>query len=98
MDRVKWFRDRAARDQAQEEKEILECEFEHAQCSFSRMAEAWKTLAKQSAPQGYCAYVCRQASMYDAFNIHCRDLSTKALALRPMYLDGKLVSNVCPNV
>ena len=62
------------------------------------MAKAWKALAKQDAPRGYRAYACRQASMYDAFNIHCRDLSIKALALRPMYLDDKPVSNVCPNM
>ncbi|KAF8326718.1 hypothetical protein F5887DRAFT_925190 [Amanita rubescens] len=48
MDRVKWFRDRAARDRAREEKEILECEFERAQRSFSEMAKAWKALAKKA--------------------------------------------------
>ena len=98
MDRVKWFRDRAARDRAREEKEILESEFERTQRSFSRMAEAWNALAKQNAPHGFRAYACRQASMYDTFNIHCRDLCIKALALRPRYLDEKPVSNVYPNI
>ena len=82
MDRVKWFRDRAARDRAREEKEILECEFDRAQHSFSKMAEAWKKLAKKVSPGGYRSYAYRQASMYDAFNSHCRDMYTKACALR----------------
>ena len=82
MDRVKWFRDHAACDQAQEEKEILESEFDHVLHSFSRMAEVWKALAEQDAPPGYRSYAYWQASLYDAFRSQCWDLSFKACSLR----------------
>ena len=82
VDRVKWFRDRAACDRAREEKEILESEFDRVLHSFSRMAEAWKALAEQDAPPGYRSYAYQQASLYDAFCSQCWDLSFKACSLR----------------
>ena len=87
VDRVKWFRDRAARDRALEEKEILESEFDHVLRSFSRMAEVWKVLAERNALAGYHSYASRQASMYDAFYHRCRDLYLKAHALCQKYSD-----------
>ena len=80
VDRVKWFRDRAARDRALEEKEILECEFQRVQRSFSKMADVWKALAKQDTRSGYHSYAYRQASMHVALNTHCQDLYLKAVA------------------
>lgn len=78
---VKWFRDHAAHDRAQEEKEILECESERVQCSFLKMVKAWTALAKKAVPGSYCSYTYRQASMYDTFNSHCWDAYSKACAL-----------------
>ena len=92
VDRVKWFRDRAARDRAREEKEILESEFKRSLCFFSKMADIWTELAKQDIPTGYCSYAYRQASMYDGLHSQCQHLYLKACALRHTY-DSKVVSN-----
>lgn len=92
MDRVKWFRDRAAYHRSQEEKEILESEFSRTLRSFCRMADTWRELAKQDAPAGYCSYAYQQASMYDALSSQCRELYVKVLAIRERYFDEKPVS------
>ena len=42
VDRVKWFRDRAACDRSEEEKEILEEEFAHSERSKSTHSSACK--------------------------------------------------------
>ncbi|KAJ7645720.1 hypothetical protein B0H17DRAFT_878467, partial [Mycena rosella] len=44
VDRVKWFRDRAKRDRAVEQKETVEAEFGRTIKSFTQSATAWKTL------------------------------------------------------
>lgn len=93
MDRVKWFRDRAARDRAREEKEILESEFKRSLCFFLKMADTWNELAEQDIPPGYRSYACKQASMYDALHSQCQHLQLKAFALRHTYANDKLVSN-----
>lgn len=92
VDRVKWFRDRAARDRAREEKEILESEFNRSLCFFSRMADTWTELAKQDIPAGYRSYAYRQASMYDALHSQCQHLYLKACAQRHTY-ENRQVSN-----
>ena len=92
VDRVKWFRDRAACHRSREEKEILESEFSRTLRSFCRMADTWKELAKQDAPAGYRSYAYKQASMYDAFSSQCRELYVEALTMRERHLDQKAVS------
>ena len=85
MDRVKWFRDRAARDRSQEEKEILEEEFARSERSFQRMQEVWTILAEGQSDQGYKCYAYKQAAMYERLLTDCQTLRKKALA------KGKLV-------
>jgi hypothetical protein len=79
VDRVKWFRDRAVRDRAREEKEILECEFQRVQRSFPKMADVSNALAKQDARSGHRSYAYRQASMHVALNTRCQDLYLKVV-------------------
>lgn len=65
--RVKWFRDRAARDRAREEKEILEEEFRRIIAYFGTMSKVWTALAESSEVRnqaGYSAYAYKQAAMY----------------------------------
>jgi hypothetical protein len=82
VDRVKWFRDRAARDCAQEEKEILEAEFEHTILSFTKMGEVWTTLAiKNARNHSNTVYAHRQAALYQALADNCRKTYDKAVAL-----------------
>ncbi|GLB39022.1 hypothetical protein LshimejAT787_0601840 [Lyophyllum shimeji] len=71
MDRVKWFRDRAARDRAREEKEILEEEFRRSIASFRRMSEVWFELASKKPAPGYAAYCHKQAVMYSSLASDC---------------------------
>lgn len=47
MDRVKYFRDRAARDRAKEEKELLEVEMDRVVLSFSHMKTTWRIMAEK---------------------------------------------------
>ena len=55
MDRVKYFRDRAARDRAKEEKEILEAEMDRIVSAFSSMKTAWNTMAEQVYRKPACS-------------------------------------------
>ncbi|KAJ3535599.1 hypothetical protein NMY22_g6415 [Coprinellus aureogranulatus] len=67
MDRVKWFRDRAARDRAREEKEILEEEMKRVTTSFKKYATIWSALATKSSTSevpGKSSYALRQSAMY----------------------------------
>ncbi|KAJ3576610.1 hypothetical protein NP233_g319 [Leucocoprinus birnbaumii] len=67
LDRVRWFRERAAVERLKEELEILEEEFRRVHISFSRMNEVWKTLAKNSKSAGFASYALRQAHMHSSF-------------------------------
>lgn len=80
VDRVKWFRDRSARDRAREEKEILEEEFKRTIRHFQYMQTTWSVLAtkKMDAPPGYVAYAYKQAAMYERFALDAQKLQTKA--------------------
>jgi len=64
VDRVKWFRDRAARDRAREEKEILDEEFRRTVVSFTQMADVWLKLAKDSQRRGFSSYAHEKSDMY----------------------------------
>ncbi|KAF8057825.1 hypothetical protein FPV67DRAFT_1455922 [Lyophyllum atratum] len=81
MDRVKWFRDRAARDRAREEKEILEEEFRRSIASFHRMSEVWSELASKKPAPGYTAYCHKQAAMYSSLASDCEKKRDDAFRL-----------------
>ena len=80
VDRVKWFRDRAARDRSREEKEVLEEEFRRTQVSFNNMTAVWTELVScsQRAP-GSAAYAYKQAAMYRGLARGCEEWHEKAL-------------------
>ena len=95
VDRVKWFRDRAARDRAKEEKEILEAEFGHTIRSFTKMSDIWSKLAaKNVSKHGNAAYAQKQAVLYHALAEDCRTTYNKAIGLQVIV--HKSSSNVSP--
>ncbi|KAJ6601680.1 hypothetical protein B0H10DRAFT_1958314 [Mycena sp. CBHHK59/15] len=71
VNRVKWFRERALRDRAQEEKGMLEQEFERAITWFSKTADVWEKLAAKTEGAGVKAYAHKQARMYHKLSDNC---------------------------
>lgn len=72
MERVRWYREKAAVDRLREELEILEEEFRRTYKSFTRMNEVWQELAiLQENRRGYPAYAWRQADIYSKFANEC---------------------------
>ena len=95
VDRVKWFRDRAARDRAQEEKEILEAEFCRTIRSFTKMSDVWSKLAtKNASKHSNAAYARKQAALYHALAEDCRKTYNKAIGLQVVVHESS--SNVSP--
>lgn len=95
VDRVKWFRDRAARDRAQEEKEILEAEFGRTIRSFTKMSDVWSKLAtKNASKHSNTAYAQKQAALYHALAEDCRKMYNKAIGLQVVVHESS--SNVSP--
>jgi len=80
VDRVKWFRDRSARDRAREEKEILEEELGRSVRYFKHMKNTWVTLAtkKGNHSPGYAPYAYKQAAMYERFARDAESYQLKA--------------------
>jgi hypothetical protein len=70
VDRVKYFRDRAARDRAKEEKELLEAEMDRVVSSFSRMKAAWHTMAEDVSEKPGCQ--CSNLNGNRCIHIHAR--------------------------
>lgn len=73
MERVRWFRTRAALERRQEELEILDEEFRRTHLSFTKMNTIWKRIGERQfllrkvdhrLASGYKAFACRQAAMY----------------------------------
>jgi hypothetical protein len=66
VNRAKWFRDRASRDRAREEKEILEEEIRRQIKTFSTYASIWTRLADAtlSDSTAKASYAFKQAAMY----------------------------------
>jgi hypothetical protein len=65
VNRVKWFRECATCNGAQEEKEILEEEFRETAKSFECMSTVWNELTVQSRKDmGAAAYASKQSAMY----------------------------------
>lgn len=72
MERVRWYREKAAVDRLQEELEILEEEFRRTHKSFERMDEVWQELAiLNENVGGYSAYAWRKAKMYSRYAAEC---------------------------
>lgn len=73
VDRVRWFRTRAAHDRCEEKLQILNEEFSRTYCSFTKMSNIWKKIGdkqfnlRKNPPRlgdGYRAFAYRQATMY----------------------------------
>ncbi|KAJ7673933.1 hypothetical protein DFH06DRAFT_1319055 [Mycena polygramma] len=71
--KVKWYRDRALRDRAVEEVELLHCEFERAIVSFAKNGSIWDTLASGAEEAGEKAYAYKQAAMYKKMGVECQN-------------------------
>ncbi|KAJ7453629.1 hypothetical protein B0H11DRAFT_1740870 [Mycena galericulata] len=72
LDRVKWFRDRADRDRAVEQKELVEIEFGRTITSFVKNAAAWKKIQLgSSAASGHAAYARLKDLMYTQLALDC---------------------------
>jgi hypothetical protein len=55
VDHVKYFGDRAARNRAKEEKELLEAEMDRIVSSFSHMKTTWHTMAQEVSKKPSCS-------------------------------------------
>ncbi len=73
VDRVRWFRLRALRDRAREERETLEEEFSRTCLSFHALSSRWKSLAEDTDPEkpGRRAYAEKQSTMYSELAERC---------------------------
>lgn len=79
VDRVKWFRERSARNRLREEKEILEEELKRTVRSFSYLRGMWNTLADRSSAPGEASYAHKQAAMFERLESDCDKLRIKGL-------------------
>ncbi|KAJ7710936.1 hypothetical protein B0H17DRAFT_1324352 [Mycena rosella] len=71
MDQVKWFRDRALRDRAVEEKETLEEEFKRAILWFAKTELIWVKMGDDAEEAGSKAYAYKQAAMFHKLGGDC---------------------------
>jgi len=79
VDRVKWFRDRAACQRSREEKEILEEEFKRTIRSFEHYEEVWKELGQKECSQtGQAVYTFQTAAMFAQLAAGCKEAFKKA--------------------
>ena len=78
MDRVKWFRARAARDRAKEEVEILQQEFLRTIRSFQKISTVWHEIAGRE-DKGRAAYGYQQSVMYGSLAKNCEDSYAKVV-------------------
>ncbi|KAJ7035891.1 hypothetical protein C8F04DRAFT_954397 [Mycena alexandri] len=79
IDRVKWFRDRANRDRAVEQVELVEVKVDRTIKSFEKNAEVWKTLETRSVTgSGKAAYAHVKSLMYSKLATECAATWAKA--------------------
>jgi hypothetical protein len=79
VDRVKWFRNRANRDRAVEQKEVVDCEFSRTITSFEKNSTAWKTVETKDKPRsGKAAYAHLKSAMYTKLAVNCTTLHLSA--------------------
>jgi hypothetical protein len=86
VNRAKWFRDRAARDRAREEKEIIEEEIRREIKTFSQYASIWTQLADGSDDcPGKAAYAFKQAAMYSRLQNEAEEMQRRVEAKKVQY-------------
>ena len=85
VDRVKWFRERSARNRLREEKEILEEELKRTANSFSYLTRMWKNLAGRSSALGEVSYAHKQAAMFERLGADCERLRIKSFEKSTFY-------------
>ena len=81
VDRVKYFRDRSARNRAREEKEILENEMARTTRSFIVTQKAWNeigTREHENRAFARSAYAYKQADLYARLASNSKALEEKA--------------------
>lgn len=88
MDRVKYFRDRSARNRAREEKEILESEMARTTRSFVVMEKAWNeigTRERENHAFARSAYAYKQAELYAHLASNSKAFEQKATKKGQIY-------------
>ncbi|KAJ3576417.1 hypothetical protein NP233_g436 [Leucocoprinus birnbaumii] len=85
LDRVRWFRMRAALNRMHEELEILHEEFKRTIRSFSKYELIWRNLGDSTLSRGpgFSPYAYRQATMYGRFSSVARADFEKAIEHAP---------------
>jgi len=89
VDRVKYFRDRSARNRAREEKEILESEMARTTRSFVVMQKAWNEIGARKHEDrafAHSAYAYKQAELYARLASDSKVFEEKAEKKRQIYL------------
>jgi hypothetical protein len=88
VDRVKYFRDRSARNRAREEKEILESEMARTTRSFLVMQKAWNEIGTRECENhdfARSAYAYKQAELYDHLARNSKAFEEKATKKQQIY-------------
>jgi len=101
VDRVKYFRDKAARDRAKEEKELLEAEMDRTVTSFRCMKVAWQAMADKVIACPVCsstsseercihhhsrsAYAVKQVEMYERLETDAKLMQERAKVKRDIF-------------
>ena len=88
MDRVKFFRDRSARNRAREEKDILESEMARTTRSFMVTYKAWFEIGKREKKKNAfarSAYAYKQAEMYARLAEDSKTIQAKAKQKEEIY-------------
>ena len=88
VDRVKYFRDRSARNRAREEKEILESEMARTTRSFVFMQKAWNEIGTrdhESRAFAHSGYAYKQAELYARLASNSKAFEEKAKKKRQIY-------------
>ena len=82
VDRVKWYRERSARNRSREEKEILEEEMKRTLRTFGFLHNMWSTLGESARIPGDASYAHKQAAMFSQFEFNCQKVCDKAAKKR----------------
>jgi len=85
VDRVKWYRERSARNRSHEEKEILEEEMKRTLRTFGFLHSMWTTLGESASVPGNASYAHKQAAMFKQFESNCQKVCDKAVKKKNEY-------------
>ena len=94
VDRVKYFRDRSARNRAREEKEILESEMSRTTRSFLVMQKAWNKIGTQKCENcafTHSAYAYKQDELYARLASNSKAFEENAKTKGQIYQDSAVV-------